>query len=109
MRPLPGSPYAAAVTAAAFEQQMPPASEQLLREHAEGLRALGAKLGVTKLRVAGRAGWLVGAVAPGRDMLDMAQFEVEVEQLIGAGVRLFSERVLTKDGVSLELLDATPL
>ena len=97
------------MTSAAYDQELPPASEALLREHEEELHALAARIGVTDLRIARRPGVAPRQVSETTDMLDIARFEIDAEQLLGAGVRLFSDRVVTNENVSVELLDTTPL
>lgn len=92
----------------AHEGDEPVASETLLRTHAEELRALGSRFGVTELRVAG-PGRLVGHIADDRDLFDVAQFETAVADLLGAEVELFSDGVLSKANVSPDLVAATPL
>lgn len=84
------------------------ASEAALREHAEELRDLGLRRGISELRVAG-PGRLVGHLAEDCDLLDVADFETAAATLLAAEVELFSDRVLGNANVSPDLLVATPL
>jgi hypothetical protein len=79
-----------------------------LRAHADELRALAARYGISDLRFAS-AGKLVGHVAEDRDALDVADFEVAAVELVGAELRLYSDRVLDKRNVSRDLVAARPL
>jgi hypothetical protein len=79
-----------------------------LRAHADELRALAARHGISDLRFAS-AGKLVGHVAEDRDALDVADFEVAAVELVGAELRLYSDRVLDKRNVSRDLVAARPL
>jgi hypothetical protein len=72
------------------------------------LRALAARYGISDLRFAS-AGKLVGHVAEDRDALDVADFEVAAVDLVGAELRLYSDRVLDKRNVSRDLVAARPL
>jgi hypothetical protein len=79
-----------------------------LRAHADELRALAARHGISDLRFAS-AGKLVGHVAEDRDALDVADFEVAAVELVGAELRLYSDRVLDKRNVSRDLVAVRPL
>lgn len=96
------------MSSAAVEPLLPPADETVLRAHAEELRALAARYGISDLRFAS-AGKLVGHVAEDRDALDVADFEVAAVELLGAELRLYSDRVLDKRNVSRDLVAARPL
>jgi hypothetical protein len=72
------------------------------------LRALAARYGISDLRFAS-AGKLVGHVAEDRDALDVADFEVAAVELVGAELRLYSDRVLDKRNVSRDLVAVRPL
>lgn len=87
---------------------LPLADEASVRAHAEELRTLAARHGITELRYAS-PGRLVGHVAADKDMLDVATFDVDASDLLGASVMLFSDAVLTNDGVSPDLVAAQPL
>lgn len=79
-----------------------------MRAHADELRALAARHGISDLRFAS-AGKLVGHVAEDRDALDVADFEVAAVELVGAELRLYSDRVLDKRNVSRDLVAVRPL
>jgi hypothetical protein len=96
------------MSSAAVEPLLPPADETVLRAHADELRALAARYGISDLRFAS-AGKLVGHVAEDRDAFDVADFEVAAVELLGAELRLYSDRVLGKPNVSRELVAARPL
>jgi hypothetical protein len=55
------------------------------------------------------AGRLVGRVDGDRDLLDVAAFEAEAEDLLGAWVRLLSGAVVNKPNVSEDLVRAALL
>ena len=78
---------------------LPPASDELLDRYAAVLHTLGAAHGITGLRH-GRPGWLVGDVAPGRTLMDMARFELEAESLLGAGVALMASSAPAAAGMA---------
>ncbi|MGH3695329.1 MAG: hypothetical protein ACRDRX_15305 [Pseudonocardiaceae bacterium] len=92
----------------AVEPSLPPVDETVARAHAEGLRLLAGDYGITDLRFAS-TGRLVGHVAEDRDALDVADFELSAVRLLGAEVRLYSDRVLGKRNVSPDLVAARPL
>ncbi len=100
--------YADLVSISTAEPWMPPASEVSLRVHADALKLLAQRRGITQLRLASD-GKLVGHVAEDRDALDVMDFELDAVRLLGAEVRLYSDRVLDKDNVSPELISARPL
>lgn len=84
------------------------ADEHVVRAHARKLVALAAEHGVHDLRFAS-PGRLLGRVDPERDALDMAEFAVAAERMLGAEVSLLSDAVLTKPNVSADLLNARAL
>lgn len=84
------------------------AEERVVRAHADELRELAGRYGITELRFAS-AGRLVGRVPTDKDLLDVASFDVEASGLLGASVMLCSDAVLTKDNVSPDLVAASPL
>lgn len=84
------------------------ATEQVVRRHAAELAELAAAHGIHDLRFAS-VGRLLGRVDPDRDMLDMAAFEADAEDLLGGVVSLLSDAVLGKANVSLDLVHATAL
>lgn len=84
------------------------ADEALVRYHAAELAGLAARHGITNLRFAS-PGRLLGTVATDRDLIDIAEFMAEAEDLLGAPVTLFSDAVLGKDRVSDDLLHAAAL
>lgn len=92
----------------AVEPSLPPVGESAVRAHADELQALAAQHGITGLRFAS-AGRLVGHVAEDRDAFDVADFEIAAVRLLGAEVRLYSDRVLGKHNVSPDLVAARPL
>jgi hypothetical protein len=96
------------MSSAAVEPLLPPADETVLRAHADELRALAARYGISDLRFAS-AGKLVGHVAEDRDAFDVADFEVAAVELLGAELRLYSDRVLGNRNVSRDLVAARPL
>lgn len=79
-----------------------------MRSHADELRALAARYGITELRFAS-SGRLVGRVAADRDALDTADFEIAARVLLRAEIGLFSDRVLRKPHVSPDLVAAHPV
>ena len=84
------------------------ATEEVVRQHAAELAGLAANHGIHDLRFAS-AGRLLGRVDPDRDMLDMAAFAAEAEDVLGAPVSLLSDAVLDKPNVSQDLVHATAL
>lgn len=66
------------------------------------------RIGISDLRFAS-PGRLVGRVAEDKDLLDVVAFDLAAEDLLGARVSLFSDRVLDHDNVSKDLVDAQPL
>lgn len=92
----------------AAESSLPPVSETAVRAHARELRALAAEYGIASLRFAS-PGRLVGTVAEDRDAFDVADFELAAVRLLGAEVRLYSDRVLAKPNVSPDLIGAQAL
>lgn len=84
------------------------ADEPLVRAHAARLADLAKRHGIYELRFAS-AGRLVGRVDDNRDLLDVAAFEVEAEQLLGATVQLLSGAVVNKPNVSEDLIHAALL
>lgn len=69
---------------------------------------LAADYGTTGLRFAS-TGRLVGHLAQNRDTPDMADFELAAVRVLGAEVRLYSDRVLGKHNVRPDLVAARPL
>lgn len=84
------------------------AAEALVRAHVDELRSLAARHGITSLRFAS-PGRLVGRVARDKDLLDVATFDADASDLLGATVMLFSEAVLANQNVSPDLVSARPL
>ena len=76
-----------------------PANEELLDRYAAVLFDLAAAHGITGLRH-GRPGWLVGDVAAGRTLMDMARFEAEATSLLGASVALVSSDAPSAPGMT---------
>lgn len=79
-----------------------------MRAHAAELRELGLGMGITGLRFAS-PGRLVGHVDAGKDALDVIDFDIAATQLLGATVELFSDAVLDKPNITLDLVDARPV
>jgi len=92
----------------ATEPSLPPAAENAVRAHASQLRAIAAEHGISELRFAS-LGRLVGHVADDKDSLDVTDFELAAIALLGADVRLYSDRVLHKPHVSPDLVTAQPV
>jgi hypothetical protein len=90
------------------EPWLPPAGEAALPARTEELRALTAHHKITALRP-GSPGRQVGHVAEDLDAFDVTDFEIAAEQMLGAEVGLFSDRVLENRNVSPDLVAATPL
>jgi hypothetical protein len=84
------------------------ADERLVRAHARELVALAAEHGIYDLRFAS-PDRLIGRVDPDRDALDMADFAVVAEHVLGAEVSLLSDAVLSKPELSADLLNARAL
>jgi hypothetical protein len=100
--------YTEAVTTSWAEPDLPLLDEQHVLAHRDELVRLAGSFGVSDLRFAS-AGRLVGRVADDKDLLDVVGFDLAVEELLGARVSLFSDRVLVNDNVSQDLVDARPL
>jgi hypothetical protein len=96
------------VSTSSLEPDPPLAEERLVRAHAGELRDLATRYGIAELRFAS-AGRLVGRVPADKDLLDVAAFDVEATDLLGASVMLFSDAVLSKENVSPDLVAASPL
>ena len=92
----------------AVEPSLPPVDEATVRAHAGELQALAARHGISGLRFAS-AGRLVGHLAADRDAFDVADFELAAAGVVGAEVRLYSDRVLSKPNISPDLVAAQPL
>ena len=107
-RRTPFGAYHRLVSSTSADPVLPPADEALVRAHAEALTALAARHGITGLRYAS-PGRLVGHVADDKDLLDVATFDVDAGDLLGASVMLFSDAVLSNDRVSPDLVAAQPL
>ena len=101
--------YTDAVSHALLEPpSLPPLDGPTARKHADALHRLGAEHGISQLRFAS-PGRLVGHMDEDRDMGDMADFQLAVEGLLGVHADLFTDRVLSKPGVSADLVAAQPL
>jgi hypothetical protein len=96
------------VSAAAYAPEPAGADEALVRAHADELRTLAARRGITELRFAS-PGRLVGRVDEDRDLYDVAGFDADASELLDAPVSLFSDRVLAKPNVSADLVAAHSL
>ena len=84
------------------------ADEALIRSHAPELAQLAAEHGISRLRFAS-TGRLLGHVADGRDLFDVAAFDLAAERLLGTSVLLLSDTVLRKPNVSADLVHARAL
>jgi hypothetical protein len=82
------------------------ADERLVRAYARELVAL--EHCIYDLRFAS-PDRLLGRVDPDRDALDMADFAVVAEHVLGAEVSLLSDAVLSKPELSADLLNARAL
>lgn len=87
---------------------LPPLDEETARANADALAHVGAEHGITALRFAS-PGRLVGHLDIDRDMGDMADFVLAVEDLLGRHADIFTDRVLSKPHVSPDLVAAQPL
>jgi hypothetical protein len=96
------------VSTAAYASEPAGADEALVRAHADELRATGARRGITELRFAS-SGRLVGRVDEDRDLYDVAGFDADASEILGAPVSLFSDQVLAKPNVSADLVAAHAL
>jgi hypothetical protein len=90
------------------DAELPKADRARVVAHADQLRELAARHGITELRFAS-PGRLVGHVADDRDAIDVSTFEVEAADLLGAEASLYSDAVLNKANVSPDLVDAEQL
>ncbi|NDL57918.1 hypothetical protein [Phytoactinopolyspora mesophila] len=90
------------------EMEWPLLDEATARARSDELAELAAGYGITNLRFAS-PGRLLGHVAPDRDLMDVAAFELAAVELLRAEVRLYSDGVLAKPHVSPDLLSARPL
>lgn len=89
------------------ETEWPLLDEATAREHAAELRALAAEHGITNLRFAS-PGRLVGTAGDDEEY-EPFEFELEVIRRLHVEVMLIADRVLSKPGVSGDLLTAAPL
>ncbi|MGQ0575343.1 MAG: hypothetical protein ACT4RN_14210 [Pseudonocardia sp.] len=96
------------MSSATAELAIPPASAVALRAYAEQRKVLARSHRIDRLRLASD-GKLVGHVDERRDAFDVVDFELAAVHLVGADVRLYSDRVLGNDNVSPELIVAQPL
>jgi hypothetical protein len=90
-----------------FDPALPPLDEATARRHAADLRALAAEHGITNLRFAS-PGRLVGT-AGSDETYDPDEFELAVIDRLHVEVTFIADRVLSKPGVSGDLLTATAL
>lgn len=89
-------------------QPLPPLDEATARANADALHRLGAQYGVNELRFAS-PGRLLGHMDEDRDLGDMADFQLAIEQLLGKHADFFTDGLLGKPGVSPDLVVARPL
>jgi hypothetical protein len=92
----------------ASEPSLPPAAENAVRAYAHQLRVIDAEHGISELPFAS-VGRVVGHGSEDKDALDVADFELAAIQLLGADVRMHSDRVLRKPHVSPDLVTAQPV
>ena len=88
--------------------QLPPATGQQVRAHADELIGLAVRHGITGLAFAS-PGRLRGHVSEGHDLADVFEFQRAAAGLLGAEVMLFSDGALRNEHVSPDLVTATPL
>lgn len=86
----------------------PPLDEQTARTNADALHRVASEYGISALRFAS-PGRLVGHLDDDRDMGDMADFQIAVEDLLGRHADFFTDRVLSNSNVSPDLVAARPL
>ncbi|MGH3264118.1 MAG: hypothetical protein ACRDNS_19220 [Trebonia sp.] len=82
--------------------------EQTARANADALHRVAAEYGITALRFAS-PGRLVGHMDDDRDMGDMVDFQLAVEDLLDRYIDLFTDRVLSHPHASPDLVAARPL
>lgn len=87
---------------------LPPLDEQTARANADALHRVAAAHGISALRFAS-PGRLVGHMDDDRDMGDMADFQIAVEDLLNRHADFFTDRVLRNRNVSPDLVAARPL
>jgi hypothetical protein len=87
---------------------LPPLDEPTARANADALRRLAAEHGVSDLRFAS-PGRIIGHLADDRDLADMALFQRDIEDALGAHADFFTDGLLGKPGISEDLLAARPL
>ncbi len=83
-------------------------TELLIKNRTEDVTSLAALFGLTDLRVI-TTGRLVAKVPQDRDALDVAQFEVELAELLGVCVEVFNDDVLANANVSPDIFAAAKL
>lgn len=94
---------------APIEPPAPPLlDEQTARTNTQALHRVAARYGISALRFAS-PGRLVGHLDEDRDMGDMADFQIAVEDLLGRHADFFTDRVLRNSNVSADLVAARPL
>jgi hypothetical protein len=87
---------------------LPPLDEATARANADALHRLGAGYGVSNLRFAS-PGRILGHLDDDRGLADMALFQRDIEDLLGAHADFFTDGLLGKPGVSADLLAAQAL
>lgn len=91
-----------------FDYRAPLLDEQTAQDNAETLRRIAERHGITELRFAS-TGRLVGHLDDDRGLGDMADFMSEVEDALDRRTNIISDRVVTKPGVSPDVVAAQPL
>lgn len=101
--------YADRVSQALVEPPtLPPLDEATARANAGALHHLAAQHGISDLRFAS-LGRLIGHMDADRDLGDMADFQLAIEDLLGRHADFFTDGLIGKPGVSLDLASARPV
>jgi hypothetical protein len=92
----------------AHSENLPQVDEKLVRANSHRIQSIASQHRIADLRVASN-GQLVGTVPGDADSIDIVDLELAVGKAIGAETYFVSNRVLSKAGVSHQLVDARPL
>lgn len=87
---------------------LPPLDEATARANANALHHLGTQFGVSDLRFAS-PGRLIGHMDEDRDLGDMADFQLAIEEVLGKHAHFFTDGLIGKPGVSQDLISARPV
>lgn len=90
------------------DREPPLLDERTARDNVDTLRRIGDQHGISALRFAS-PGRLVGHVDEDRDMIDIADFTLDVIEALDRYAHIYSDRVLTKPNVSPDPVAAQPL